>query len=375
MNMKGFKPTGYGPSSGFKFPSRMGFTGSTGHITTVSPYTRRKFASGGFVRQDNPRMQEDSIGDQGSALVRRARSSTALDQESGGKTPIRPGFKRGGACMSDGGNWIAGATKNKGALHRALGVPEGQKIPAKKLAKAAHSDNPKMRKRAALAKTLGKMHKADGGDVKLPRRKTPYTFGQSLRAVPEFVGTLPSMIKDAIVDAGRRKLSDVQQDVADTKRRRIDSIVDADAGNYARGGKAKRMGYQGGGLSTMFGRVLAQKANNQRPPVTQQMIMSRAPRVLMRSSGGKAKRMGYANGGRRDGLVTERAPPPPPKKEPTTPAKPFPPAATIKEKFYARGGGVSVKQAKEIAERTIGDHVRYPAPKGHKGLEKVMRRN
>ncbi len=56
-------------------------------------------------------------------------------------------------------NWIAGATKNKGALHRALGVPQGQKIPASKLAKAAHSKNPTMRKRAALAKTLSGFHK------------------------------------------------------------------------------------------------------------------------------------------------------------------------------------------------------------------------
>lgn len=55
--------------------------------------------------------------------------------------------------------WIAGATKNKGALHRELGVPEGKKIPAKKMAKASKSSNPKIRKQAALAKTLGKMHK------------------------------------------------------------------------------------------------------------------------------------------------------------------------------------------------------------------------
>jgi len=39
-----------------------------------------------------------------------------------------------------------------------LGVPQGEKIPASKLAKAAHSDNPKIRKRAALAKTLKGMH-------------------------------------------------------------------------------------------------------------------------------------------------------------------------------------------------------------------------
>jgi hypothetical protein len=51
-------------------------------------------------------------------------------------------------------NWIAGATKNKGALHRELGVPAGKKIPARKLATAAKSKNPVERKRASLAKTL-----------------------------------------------------------------------------------------------------------------------------------------------------------------------------------------------------------------------------
>ena len=78
--------------------------------------------------------------------------------------------KRGGKVHGDmpkkrldkrargGGNWIAGATKNKGALHRKLGVPEGEKIPAKKLAQAAHSSNPTERKEANLAKTLKKFH-------------------------------------------------------------------------------------------------------------------------------------------------------------------------------------------------------------------------
>lgn len=51
-------------------------------------------------------------------------------------------------------NWIAGATRNKGALHRALGVPQGTKIPAKKLNAAASNGSPKVKKEAALAKTL-----------------------------------------------------------------------------------------------------------------------------------------------------------------------------------------------------------------------------
>jgi len=66
---------------------------------------------------------------------------------------------------SGGGNWIAGAIKHPGALHKELHVPQGEKIPAKKLAKAANSDNPKLAKRAHLAETLKKMHKASGGSA------------------------------------------------------------------------------------------------------------------------------------------------------------------------------------------------------------------
>lgn len=56
-------------------------------------------------------------------------------------------------------NWIKGAIKHPGALHKSLGVPEGEKIPASKLAKAAHSSNPTTRRRANLARTLGRMHR------------------------------------------------------------------------------------------------------------------------------------------------------------------------------------------------------------------------
>jgi len=59
-----------------------------------------------------------------------------------------------GEGLKDGGNWIAGAINHPGALHRELHVPQGEKIPEKKLAKASRSENPTLRKRAALAKTL-----------------------------------------------------------------------------------------------------------------------------------------------------------------------------------------------------------------------------
>ena len=47
----------------------------------------------------------------------------------------------------------------KGALREELHVPEGKKIPAKKLAKAAKSSNPTLKKRAVLAETFRKMAK------------------------------------------------------------------------------------------------------------------------------------------------------------------------------------------------------------------------
>lgn len=55
-------------------------------------------------------------------------------------------------------NWIAGATKNKGALHKNLGVPEGKKIPKAKIAAAAKGSG-KVAKEAKLAQTLGKLRK------------------------------------------------------------------------------------------------------------------------------------------------------------------------------------------------------------------------
>lgn len=51
-------------------------------------------------------------------------------------------------------HWMAGAVKHPGALHRALHVKPGTKIPAKKLAQAARSKSPRVRKMAGLAKAF-----------------------------------------------------------------------------------------------------------------------------------------------------------------------------------------------------------------------------
>lgn len=52
--------------------------------------------------------------------------------------------------------------KNKGALHEVLGVPLDKKVPSKKLDKALHSKNMKIRKEANLDKTLKSFHTKKG---------------------------------------------------------------------------------------------------------------------------------------------------------------------------------------------------------------------
>lgn len=53
-------------------------------------------------------------------------------------------------------DFMRGAVKKPGALHKALHVPMDKNIPKATLSKAAHSKSPLMKKRANLAKTFRK---------------------------------------------------------------------------------------------------------------------------------------------------------------------------------------------------------------------------
>lgn len=55
--------------------------------------------------------------------------------------------------MAKGGNFIQKAIKKPGALHAQMGVPQGKKIPAKALAKAAKAPG-KLGQRARFAQVL-----------------------------------------------------------------------------------------------------------------------------------------------------------------------------------------------------------------------------
>jgi hypothetical protein len=69
--------------------------------------------------------------------------------------PPPPGMKKGG-------NFIQAAIKKPGALHKDLGVPQGKKIPEKKLAAAAKKSG-KVGQRARFAETLKGLRKNKGG--------------------------------------------------------------------------------------------------------------------------------------------------------------------------------------------------------------------
>ena len=67
-------------------------------------------------------------------------------------------------------NWIKKAIKHPGALHTDLHVPQGQPIPAAKLEKATHSENPKLARRAELAETLKGFHHARADRLYKPKK-------------------------------------------------------------------------------------------------------------------------------------------------------------------------------------------------------------
>jgi hypothetical protein len=64
----------------------------------------------------------------------------------------------------------------KGKLHRELGIPTDQKIPADRLRAATHSDNPEIRRDAIRAETMKGWnhsgHKKSGGVRSLFRNKS-----------------------------------------------------------------------------------------------------------------------------------------------------------------------------------------------------------
>jgi len=122
----------------------------------------RGFAKGGKVRQFN---STDAAAEnlpthpgkekiaKGGVLRRKPKRVAEPVPTPAPESPSTPPPSGGVPMLAKGGKWIKSAIKKPGALHKQLGVPQGEKIPAGKLAKAAESGG-KLGQRARLAKTL-----------------------------------------------------------------------------------------------------------------------------------------------------------------------------------------------------------------------------
>jgi len=107
--------------------------------------------------------------EQKGALDRALRGDDSLPEpnEAAERSGKYQNYKKGGKAK-----WIQSAIKKPGALHKELGVPAGEKIPAKKLHAAAEKGG-KLGKRARLAETLGRLGKAAGGALDIGSMKKP----------------------------------------------------------------------------------------------------------------------------------------------------------------------------------------------------------
>ena len=114
----------------------------------------RNTEPGAGISNQDPQLADGGIADPGTAVTGnqpKAEYNAIQADADGGKVKK---------------NWVAGAIKKPGALHRDLGVPEGEKIPKSKI-KAAEKGGGKTAQRARLADTMSKWK--DGGMPSLPK--------------------------------------------------------------------------------------------------------------------------------------------------------------------------------------------------------------
>jgi hypothetical protein len=153
-----------------------------GGVATDGRARARKFMGGPMQGAASPYMTPQGAGAQQGAspvairpgmspMMRKkggkVHADAAQDRELVHKMGCKCGKCSGGRIgrASGGKNWIAGAVKRPGALHKELGVAPDKKIPAKKLNMAAKKGG-KEGERARLAKTLkGLPHKSTGGEA------------------------------------------------------------------------------------------------------------------------------------------------------------------------------------------------------------------
>ena len=146
----GIVPAQNAPMPNVNSPAFLKFTGSQ-----ATPALKKGGKVGKFEGSAKDEAQDKKLAKKHHMSMKEWEESS-LDKKHDEQQSMK-GLKHGGKA----GKWIQGAIEHKGALHKSLHVPAGEKIPAKKLAKAEHSSNPKLAKRAYLAETLKHLHRAN----------------------------------------------------------------------------------------------------------------------------------------------------------------------------------------------------------------------
>ena len=124
--------------------------------------------------------------------------------------------------------WIQSAIKHPGALHKQMGVPEGKKIPAGALERAAKAGG-KLGKRARLAQTLRGF--GDGGEVGpetfMDKLRERFQYYSSALKGPEKKKEGPPAEKpeNSATRALRRRVDQAEEDAGVTEKKKHGGVV------------------------------------------------------------------------------------------------------------------------------------------------------
>lgn len=246
--MKGFKPAGKGAvKMGHSFPKRAGFTGSTGKVRQVRPYTQRvptkaplRKAAGGSV--PGPGSSD------GHTVVQRRLPVTEFDKEFGGKGPLRPGFL--------GGGYVARPPQLTPPGRAPVGGRGPSPIP--RVTPAA----PQMGARRTVSPVVGGGRRAfaEGGRVKprfAPGGGSPYQQHKSIRA--NFASRVP---------VERSPIVETKEGMKHKSKKAYDRVMKL--GKFAEGGKVRTIPSRKNGVVTYVERPRRSSANPHPTPAGEQ---------------------------------------------------------------------------------------------------------
>lgn len=202
---------------------------------------KRKMASGGYYAQGGAMRSESTEEAKATRRVQDDAFAPAKQLNKSLKNLERVRKETGYGVDNDaqnlakGGKWIQNAIKKPGALRATLHVKEGKNIPKAKLEAAAAKPGI-TGKRARLAMTLGKMHKADGGPI--TEAGTGETYPSRAAMVKHESLETPRMQKQEMIQKSTIKAPALKTKVgrASTGRAAIPPQMPMKKGGFVEGG-------------------------------------------------------------------------------------------------------------------------------------------